>query len=395
MITAGLLPIPVSKGGAVEHLIENILDKNEIDTQFNIHLVSTFDQKSLELSQKYKNTHVFFVENSSPFKEISLFWKKCLKVATRKLLSKRSIFIEYPEIIEKSKKMLRQNQYEKVVIINYPELVLPLNNLIDGEKILYLHNDNLNELTVRAKKIYESFDKCISVSRFINQRVSTVNVSNDKLKKFIVYNGKDGVEIKNKNKKNSLREQFNFGKDDFIAVYIGRLIEQKGVMFIIEALEFLPEYFKVLIVGGTFYELNKENHYVRNLKKVAKQFGNRVIFTGYQEASLIPSFLSISDVGIVPTLSDEAFAMSALEIQMAGIPLICTNVGGLPEVRNDKTSIMLDINSGNLAQEIARAEHFLSHKNVRDKMGLAAFQFSKEFSAEKQIQGFIDSVMYE
>ena len=55
-ITQCSLPIPTTKGGAVETLVEYIVDENEREKKYNITVISVEDEKAKEISKKHKNT---------------------------------------------------------------------------------------------------------------------------------------------------------------------------------------------------------------------------------------------------------------------------------------------------------------------------------------------------
>ncbi|NTV46549.1 MAG: N-acetyl-alpha-D-glucosaminyl L-malate synthase BshA [Chlorobiales bacterium] len=66
-------------------------------------------------------------------------------------------------------------------------------------------------------------------------------------------------------------------------------------------------------------------------EKLARDLGiaNRIKFLGRQEA--IIELLSISDIMLLPSES-ESFGLAALEAMACGVPVIASNVGGLPEL---------------------------------------------------------------
>ncbi|MGM0122853.1 hypothetical protein IGI37_000219 [Enterococcus sp. AZ194] len=395
IVTPGILPIPATKGGAVEALIETIVEKNERNPQLMIHIVSTFDEDSQRLSKAYRYTQIFYTMPETFIDQMATFYKKSRRIIERTVFNKWKIRYEFPKVLAKSKELLKENSYDKVMILNYPELVLPLKSAIDTEIQLYLHNNNLNERTPKSKEIYESFDKIISVSSYIDQQVSTIR-SEKVVKRFVVYNGKDKVE-KISDASEITREKWGLSKEDFVAIYTGRLIYQKGVSYIVDSLKYLPPHFKLLIVGGSFYSSNKKNRFLRNLEKAASHYEGRVIFTGYQNPDLIPAFLALSDVGIVFTLEEEACPMTVIEMQLYGKPLICSNAGGIPEIRTEQTSLMIDLEtSDDWAQEIAKRELLLSRdKQLIQTISEAGLKESEKFSSENYFRHLLEAIVDE
>jgi glycosyltransferase involved in cell wall biosynthesis len=68
------------------------------------------------------------------------------------------------------------------------------------------------------------------------------------------------------------------------------------------------------------------------LETQARQFliDQKVIFTGMRTD--IDELLNISDVCLLPTLVREGLGMALIEAMAAGLPVIGTEIGGIPEV---------------------------------------------------------------
>jgi N-acetyl-alpha-D-glucosaminyl L-malate synthase BshA len=96
-----------------------------------------------------------------------------------------------------------------------------------------------------------------------------------------------------------------------------------------------------------------------------------VRFVGKQEQ--IEEILAISDLFLLPS-DYESFGLAALEAMAAGVPVISTNAGGLPEINiNGKTGFLSDVgnvkemgsNAITLLQDDAMLDHF--RKNAREQ----------------------------
>ena len=69
MITSGFLPVPATKGGAVENLIVNLLNENEKNKKIKFEIFSIYDQDALNKSKKYENSNFRFIK-VNPFIKI-------------------------------------------------------------------------------------------------------------------------------------------------------------------------------------------------------------------------------------------------------------------------------------------------------------------------------------
>ncbi len=94
-----------------------------------------------------------------------------------------------------------------------------------------------------------------------------------------------------------------------------------------------------------------------------------------------------SDV-ILSTSENEGMPIALIEAQLAGKPVVATNVGGVPEVvLNNKTGFVTRKNTEDLAKAL---EKLINSKPLRTAQGKAAkAHAAKAFSVEKMIQAHI------
>ncbi len=124
-----------------------------------------------------------------------------------------------------------------------------------------------------------------------------------------------------------------------VVLYVGRLIERKGVQYLLEALSHLKDKpYNLWIVGvgdyqGTLGEMTKELELTDKVKFYGKMFGSE-LFEIYDAA----------DVVAIPSLVLEAgTTLVAHEAMSLGKPIIGSNIGGIPEAIDDgKTGIIVD-----------------------------------------------------
>jgi glycosyltransferase involved in cell wall biosynthesis len=110
-----------------------------------------------------------------------------------------------------------------------------------------------------------------------------------------------------------------FLRDEPTVVYFGKLIENKGVQVLLEALEGLDA--RAVVVGfGDFRE---------RLEALAPP---GTLFTGALEHRHLRHLLPLCDVAVVPSIFPEAFGMVAAEAAAAGVLPVVSAHSGLAEV---------------------------------------------------------------
>ena len=121
---------------------------------------------------------------------------------------------------------------------------------------------------------------------------------------------------------NSARLKHFLGADKPLVVYFGKLIEQKGVHLLIDALAGIEAR---LVVVGFGPERAK-------LERNAGDRGVEALFTGPLDHRHLRHLLALADACVVPSIFPEAFGMVAAEAASAGCPPLVARHSGLAEV---------------------------------------------------------------
>lgn len=118
-------------------------------------------------------------------------------------------------------------------------------------------------------------------------------------------------------------------------------------------------------------------------------------FLGRQNNSDVKSFLSNNYIDLFINLSDfEGIPVSIMEAQSAAIPVLATDVGGVSEIVSKNNGILVDKNS--TEKEIyEKLMIFLndSESNKIKKKKNALENFNKKYTASKNYNSFIDSIL--
>ena len=114
-------------------------------------------------------------------------------------------------------------------------------------------------------------------------------------------------------------------------LFVGRLHPLKGVNYLIEAMSAIirknPKV-KLLLVGD-----GEERQNLGNLV-IDQGLSKCVTFIGQIPNEKVSQYMAASDVFVLPSLS-EGFGVVNLEAMACGLPIVATNVGGIPEIVKD------------------------------------------------------------
>ncbi|MFH0803632.1 MAG: glycosyltransferase family 4 protein [Candidatus Tagabacteria bacterium] len=160
--------------------------------------------------------------------------------------------------------------------------------------------------------------------------------------------------------KEDFKKQLGFREDEKILITTSRLVEKNAIGDVIEALKYLPDNIKFLILGtGPLEEELK-------LKAKSYKLQARTMFLGHIEPEKMPQYLAISDVFARPSLS-EGLGSSFLEAMAAGVPVVATPVGGILDFLKDgETGLFCEVNNPKSIAE--KVKILLENKELREKI---------------------------
>jgi glycosyltransferase involved in cell wall biosynthesis len=169
------------------------------------------------------------------------------------------------------------------------------------------------------------------------------------------------------------RKKFGFGSEEVLVVWLGRFTEVKRPDRVIEIARLLPEARFVMAGGGEMLD---------DLKKIAP---SNVTFVGFQDKN---EMWSIADVALC-TSDSEGMPLALIEAQMAGVPVVSTDVGSVSEIVMDGVTGRLGSTSAD--DLAAKLREVIAEIGKSDAMSQAAKKrASEEFSSEVMAQAHAD-----
>lgn len=138
-------------------------------------------------------------------------------------------------------------------------------------------------------------------------------------------------------------DRADFAKaDEKLIVFLGRLVEEKGALHAMEALTFLPSDIraKLLIIGDGPEREALESHCR------ARGLSDQVRFIGKIPHEAIYSYLMMGDAFVAPSATMqsgwvEAQGNSIVEAMFAGLPVVASHIGGIPDAVQHETTGLL------------------------------------------------------
>ena len=181
------------------------------------------------------------------------------------------------------------------------------------------------------------------------------------------------VDLSLYNRVNDCRKNFA-AENQKIVCHISNFRKVKRIDNVIDVFyQIQQEVDAVLLMIGEGPEKEKSREQAHNLGIL-----DRVKYLG--KTSEIERVLCMSDLFVLPS-EKESFGLSALEAMAAGVPVISSNTGGLPEVNiNDQTGFTADV--GDVDSMAKGAISLLKDDNKRANFGKNARQQAEKFSLD-------------
>jgi len=236
---------------------------------------------------------------------------------------------------------------------------------IHGSDIFVLARKNL--LRNIIKYILGKSDYVFVVSDSIKDEVLKLGIDGIENKLQITYNAVD-IQKFRPDQKSDFKEEMHIDPLKPVILFVGNLVWQKGVEYLIRAKEFLNEDAEIIIVGdGPLFEEYKAIVEFENIDGIK--------FTGARKD--IENIMPAADIFVLPSLS-EGRPSVILEAMASGKPIIATRVGGVPELVNDEIGILINPeDSVGLAEAINK---LLQDKELRERMGKNAREQSMQYT---------------
>jgi glycosyltransferase involved in cell wall biosynthesis len=240
------------------------------------------------------------------------------------------------------------------------QLCTPVVCTIHGSEVnIYPDETNLTR-TVTQKAIKE-VDRLVAVSEAL--KAKTLTLGTPKREICVIPNGVDTSKFAHRDRERA-REELGLPKNGRVIVYASRLAEAKGLSFLLSALQMVLDYESCLLV------LVGDGHYRDRLVVEVANLGleDEVIFTGLVSHTEVASWMSASDLVVLPSLS-EGSPLPLYEALASGRPIVASRVGGVPEiVINEEYGLLVPpADPDALAQALLRGlRKSWAHQRIRE-----------------------------
>ena len=227
--------------------------------------------------------------------------------------------------VGKIKKIIERENYDIVHVHLFPaSAIVALSSLFLPNHIRYILTEHSTFNRRRSAKIFKILDnfiyrryaKIICISKQVqNSLIKWVPKMKEKIE--IIPNG---IPMNSKSNDNPLMKKID-------VLFVGRLVQQKGINFLLEAVSILQKKYKKLIRVAVVGDGPLKKELIKMCEEL--KIKDSVEFLGFQRD--IDQIMRSSRVLVLPS-RQEGFGLVLLEAMKNKLPIIATNVGGIPEI---------------------------------------------------------------
>ncbi|MFA6099194.1 MAG: glycosyltransferase family 4 protein [Patescibacteria group bacterium] len=224
-------------------------------------------------------------------------------------------------------------------------------------------------------RFFSRFANVVAISQVIKrQLIEKIKVRPENIT--VIYNGIDLRQFSMKRFRWEKGARFNIG-------CVARLEKEKGIEFLIQAIKIVREFvpFVRLIIVGEGGEKKKLVWLSErmNLKEIIQ-------WVGHQQE--IDKWYGYFDVYALPSVKRESFGITLVEAMASGVPVVGSNLGGIPEIIDNKVNGLLAEpgSSRDLADKLLYL--FNNRGEAREMVLQARDKVEKNFSVERMIRDF-------
>ena len=284
-------------------------------------------------------------------------------------------------VIPKTKEIRKLiKEYNISVIFSqtkYDMIAAKLASMLTRKKIILLgtsHNSYawLNDRSVRNMSwlIRSTTDCYVALASFVYNKLKKLGVKE-----------KNIVLLPNTIEYNMWKVKTNYStKDTFKMVYVAYVYPGKCQHILVDILEKIKEYDIVIDCYG---DTNNAKYIERILQSIDKAgLKGKINLKGRIENSDLRDILCNYDAYICPSFM-EMSPVNILEAQAAGLPVLASNIGGIPDmVKHNETGVLFE--RDNITDAAEKIKMIINDERIREKLGKAGRKFVSAVYTSKE-----------
>lgn len=196
-----------------------------------------------------------------------------------------------------------------------------------------------------TRYLFNNSDKILSLLNHSKKELIKLGIEENKIEPYTYWVDQQNFSSKNKI---DAKKELNWEPNKFQVLFVGRIIEKKGIKELIEAAKILNNKnipIKINIIGTG----DLDNYVKQNTQDL-----HNTEFIGKIDNKLLPQYFQATDVLIVPSTHEEGAGRVIMEALSCGTPVIGSNRGGIPEILDASVGELIEVSPENIVSAIEK-----------------------------------------
>lgn len=393
VIVPNKYPIPAVRGGAVEGLVEQLLEQNERFGEMEIVVYSPYDEKALAEAQKYSNSKVVYIRRKkydvlSENKAVTLLNLYYSKYTTKSV-------VYYPYVHRLLKEIGNEEKSSgkcfDLVICESGEYVQykALSDYV-GKKRMVIHIHGKMDGNTALKNWFSHY---ICVSSFIGRTlIENGSISSEQVD--VLSNGisTENLARNSPEENKKMRADLGYTDEDIVLIYWGRIIPEKGVRELVQAFQIAlstDARLRLLLFGGAhFGNESSLTDYERTVASMCSECG-QIQLRGFIENNKLKQYISACDLAVLPSICEEAGSLAMIEAACIGIPMITTGTGGMREYIRESEHFFVTWTPNFVCDLADKILELVSHPEMGRAARENAEYYRKTYNSEQYYHNYL------
>lgn len=226
--------------------------------------------------------------------------------------------------------------------------------IISTHAVYEFHKAQSESLFAKVTRfVFNNSDKIFALLEHSKQELTKLGVDESKIEPYTYWIDLEKFTTADKT---LAKQKLNWDQSKLHLLFIGRLIEKKGVKELIAASKISHSSLEIIhLIGSGDLDTYVQQNQSHNL-----------IYHGRLENSELPQYLQAADLFIIPSTHEEGAGRVIMEALACGTPVIGSNRGGIPEILTQDVGELIDVSPENIVQAI---QHM--HQRIADEKDLS------------------------